>query len=151
MDLTGKKRAFVDAVLAGKSNKEAAVLAGYSAKTASAAGSRLAKDKEVVAYLKARIADMARVDDQVDDDAPPAPSPSDHRLSPAVPIVWTDPLAFLRVVMNHEHTDLKHRINAAKAMLPYELAKKSDIGKKEEREQFSLIAEQGSDWAGLLQ
>ena len=151
MDLTGKKRAFVDAVLSGKSNKEAAILAGYSAKTASAAGSRLAKDKEIAAYLKVRITEMAKADAKAEDDSSPVPSPNDFRLNPSLPIVWTDPLAFLRAVMNHEYTDLKHRINAAKAMLPYELAKKGDIGKKEEREQFSLIAEQGSDWAGLLQ
>ena len=31
MALTGKKRAFADAVLAGLSNKEAAIAAGYSA------------------------------------------------------------------------------------------------------------------------
>lgn len=147
MDLTGKKRAFVDAVLAGKSNKEAAILAGYSAKTASAAGSRLAKDQAVVAYLKGRIAEMAKAEVE----PAPGPTPSDFRLDPSVPIVWTDPMVFLRAVMNHEYTDLKHRINAAKAMLPYEFAKKGDIGKKEEREQYSLIAEQGSDWAGLLQ
>ena len=51
MALTGKKKAFADAVLAGKSNKDAAVAAGYSEKTASAAGSRLVKDPDVKAYL----------------------------------------------------------------------------------------------------
>ena len=54
MALTGKKRAFADAVLAGRSNKDAAIEAGYSAATASAAGSRLVKDVEVAAYLAAR-------------------------------------------------------------------------------------------------
>lgn len=44
MALTGKKRAFADAVLAGRSNKDAAIVAGYSPATASAAGSRLVKD-----------------------------------------------------------------------------------------------------------
>lgn len=51
MALTAKKRQFADAVLAGKSNKDAAIEAGYSAATASAAGSRLVKDKDVAAYL----------------------------------------------------------------------------------------------------
>ncbi len=50
-----KYRAFAAAVVAGKSNKEAAILAGYKADTASQAGSRLAKDPEIlrlVAELK---------------------------------------------------------------------------------------------------
>lgn len=149
MALTGRKAVFAEAVLAGKSNKEAAITAGYSAHTASAAGSRLAKDKAILEYLNGQIREMAKAES-----APvPAPvlKPGDFELSPNTPIVWSDPLSFLKAVMNHEYTDMKHRINAAKAMLPYEFAKKGDIGKKEEREQYSLIAEQGSDWAGLLQ
>ena len=47
MTLTAKKRAFADAVLAGRSNKDAAIVAGYSPATASAAGSRLVKDPVV--------------------------------------------------------------------------------------------------------
>ena len=54
MALTGKKRLFADAVLAGKSNKDAAIAAGYSAATASAAGSRLVKDEQVAEYLLKR-------------------------------------------------------------------------------------------------
>ena len=54
MALTGKKRAFADAVLAGLSNKEAAIRAGFSEKTASAAGSRNVKDPDVKAYLDQR-------------------------------------------------------------------------------------------------
>ena len=147
MALTGKKAAFAEAVLAGKSNKEAAILAGYSAKTASAAGSRLAKDQAIVDYLNRQIRVMAKSEEQ----PAQALSPCSFELSPETPIVWTDPLTFLRAVMNHQFTDLKHRIDAAKAMMPYEYAKKGDVGKKQEREQFALVAENGSDWAGLLQ
>ena len=53
--------------------------------------------------------------------------------------------------MNHKFTDLKHRIEAAKSLMPYKHAKVGDVGKKQEREQFALVAENGSDWAGLLQ
>lgn len=147
MALTLKKRAFVDAVLAGKSNREAAVLAGYSAKTASAAGARLAKAPEVLEVLNARVKEMAKAET-----APPKPlDPSDFDLRPDAPIVWTDPMSFLRAVMNHRHSDLKYRIDAAKAMLPYEYAKPGELGKKTEAEQMSLIAEKGSQWDGLLQ
>lgn len=151
MALTGKRAAFAEAVLAGKSNREAAVMAGYSAKTASAAGSRLAKDKAILEYLTRKAREMGKAEAR-DESQPAAPlSPADVELSPSVPIIWSDPLAFLRAVMNHRFTDLKHRIDAAKAMMPYEYARKTDIGKKEERDLFSKTAEQGSGWDGLLQ
>lgn len=147
MALTLKQRAFVDAVLAGKSNRDAAVMAGYSAKTASAAGARLAKAPEVLEVLNARVKDMAKAEA-----APQKPlDPVDFDLRPDAPIVWTDPMSFLRAVMNHKHSDLKYRIDAAKAMLPYEYAKPGELGKKTEAEQMSLIAEKGSSWDGLLQ
>ena len=43
-----KYRAFAAAVVAGKSNREAAILAGYKVETASQSGSRLAKDPEII-------------------------------------------------------------------------------------------------------
>lgn len=147
MALTGKRKAFSEAVLAGKSNKDAAILAGYSAKTASAAGARLAKDQGVVDYLNQRVRALAKADEQPS----PALIPADFGLSPETPIVWRDPKAFLMAVMNHKFTDLKYRIDAAKALMPYEHARQDSLGKKEERQQFALVAEDGSDWAGLLQ
>ncbi|MBD1590397.1 terminase small subunit, partial [Pseudomonas typographi] len=51
MALTPKKRAFIKAVREGASNKDAAIAAGCPEKSASAAGSRLAKDPDVVAEL----------------------------------------------------------------------------------------------------
>ena len=51
MALTSRKRAFIAALREGASNRDAAVAAGYSEKTASAAGSRLVKDKDVAAEL----------------------------------------------------------------------------------------------------
>lgn len=147
MALTGKKKAFAEAVLAGRSNKEAAILAGYSAKTASAAGSRLAKDPGILEYLNHQVREMAKAEQK--STAPLGPGEIDLRAD--TPIVWSDPKSFLLAVMNHKYSDLKHRIDAAKALLPYEHARKDQIGKKEEREQYALTAEDGSDWAGLLQ
>lgn len=50
-----KKKKFVDAVIAGKSNKDAAIAAGYSAATAAQAGkSRLVKDEDVSVYIAKR-------------------------------------------------------------------------------------------------
>ena len=52
MPLTVKDELFAQASAAGMSNKEAAIAAGCPEKTASAAGSRLAKKPEVIELIK---------------------------------------------------------------------------------------------------
>src|SRR5262245_2428929 len=52
MALTDNQRRFVDAKARGASNKEAAEAAGYAPSTASQAGSRLAKNPEIVAAIE---------------------------------------------------------------------------------------------------
>ncbi|WP_305821380.1 terminase small subunit [Massilia brevitalea] len=126
MALTGKKRAFADAVLAGFSNKEAAIRAGYSEATASAAGSRLVKDKDVKARLdQARQAQGASTRTV----APPAGEP--HVDTIEIPST-ADPVEFLTNVMNEPAADLRLRIDAAKAMLPFKHKKLGEGGKKEQ-------------------
>ena len=51
MALTAKSKAFAQAVVDGMSNKDAAISAGYSEKTAMQQGSKLAKLPEVIAYI----------------------------------------------------------------------------------------------------
>src|SRR5690625_6734423 len=51
MALTDKKRRFAEALRSGASNRDAAIAAGYSEKTASQSGSRLAKDPDVLAHI----------------------------------------------------------------------------------------------------
>lgn len=51
MALTQKKLGFAKALIAGKSNKDAAIAAGYSKATAAQAGSRLAKDADVKKHI----------------------------------------------------------------------------------------------------
>lgn len=53
MALTDNMKAFAHAKVQGKSNKDSALDAGYSEKSAGSKGSQLAKDPEVVAYLAA--------------------------------------------------------------------------------------------------
>jgi len=127
MALTGKKRAFADAVLAGFSNKEAAIRAGFSEKTASAAGSRNVKDRDVKAYLDERR----------------KPAPGAGTKSPAAPLppldsieipATADPVEFLTNVMNEPAADLRLRIDAAKAMLPFKHKKLGEGGKKDEKD-----------------
>ena len=52
MALTAKKKAFAQAKHDGANNKEAAIFAGCSPETASQAGSRMAKDPDVIAHLE---------------------------------------------------------------------------------------------------
>ena len=128
MALTGKKRLFAEALLAGKSNKEAALAAGYSAASASAAGSRLAKDKDVLAHLQRKDAAGKKPKEVV---PPPAAQPGSFDLSQA--LAHRDPRAFLLAAMNDALLEPKLRIDAAKALMPFEFAKKGEGGKKEQQ------------------
>jgi phage terminase small subunit len=136
MALTGKKRAFADAVLAGFSNKEAAIRAGFSEKTASAAGSRTVKDADVKAYL---------------DQHRQAPSTAGHKASPSPGLVddaieippTADPVEFLTKVMNEPAADLRIRVDAAKAMLPFKHKKLGEGGKKDEKDAAAKKAASG--------
>lgn len=122
MALAGKKKAFAEAVLKGFSNKEAAIKAGYSAATASAAGSRLVKDPRVAAHLAA-----AR-------DVTPkggGAEPEMPKFGLAAALQYSDPKAFLLAAINDPDIEPKERINAAKALLPIFHGKVADGGKKE--------------------
>ena len=130
MALTGKKRAFADAVLAGRSNKDAAIMAGYSPATASAAGSRLVKDLAVAEYLKSARANLAPGAPAALPPAAPPPRPT-FDLSRA--LQHTDPKTFLMAAMNDIELGEKLRIDAAKALMPFVHKKPGEIGKKEEK------------------
>lgn len=130
MALTDKKRRFVDSKAAGASNREAAEAAGYAASSASAAGSRLAKDPDVVAALeklKARrdVKPEAACDDPAAD--------GDEGLT-SLPIT-DDPLVWLLALMNEQKAKIFDRRNAAQTALPYFHGKKSGMGKKDQRQE----------------
>lgn len=136
MALTGKKRAFADAVLAGLSNKDAAISAGFSEKTASAAGSRIVKDLDVKAYLDQRRQTPASAGAS----ALPAPGKANEAFD--IPPT-ADPVEFLTKVMNEPAADLRLRIDAAKAMLPFKHKKLGEGGKKDEKEAAAKAAGTG--------
>ena len=130
MALTGRKRAFADAKLAGLSNKDAAIAAKYSPATASASGSRLVKDPDIVKYL----AEQKKLIRQraVDKSAPAAPAPPERPPFDLAALVgFSDPKAFLKAVMNEPDVDLRQRVEAAKALMPFEHQKKGEGGKKD--------------------
>lgn len=125
MALTGKKRLFANAVIAGKSNKDAAIAAGYSAATAAQAGSRLVKDKEVAAFIQKARAAADRGED-LPDDRP--------KFDLSAALTHTDPKKFLLAAMNDIALDPKQRIDAAKALMPFTHQKLGETGKKEEKQ-----------------
>ena len=132
MALTGKKRLFAEALLAGKSNKMAALAAGYSAASASAAGSRLAKDKDVLAHMQRNAKAPSGVA------AAPAMAPTGADSTPgsfdlSQALSHRDPRAFLLAAMNDHKLEPKLRIDAAKALMPFEFAKKGEGGKKQQQ------------------
>lgn len=126
MALTGKKKAFAEAAFAGKSNKDAAIAAGYSKATASPAGSRLVKDKDVIAYL-AKLKAAAEKGGDVEPD--PAPT---FDLNAAMQ--HKDPRVFLMAAMNDVELAPKLRIDAAKALMPFEHQKLGEGGKKDKKQ-----------------
>lgn len=125
MALTGKKKVFADAVLAGKPNKQAAIAAGYSAPTASAAGSRLVKDKEIAAYLAKHRATPEKGE-----------SAAENRptFDMTKALQHSDPKNFLMAAMNDVALGEKLRIEAAKALMPFVHARVDVAGKKEQKQ-----------------
>ena len=126
MALTGKKRAFADAVLAGFSNKEAAIRAGFSEKTASAAGSRNVKDPDVKAYLDQRRGTGTTGGANV----PTPPPQADDVID--IPST-TDPMEFLTNLMNEPAADIRIRADVAKALMPFKHQKLGEGGKKDQK------------------
>lgn len=137
MALTARQRRFVDAKTRGATNKAAAILAGYSAATASAAGARLAKHPAVVAELAKRKpkAGKSKKDSAEQPAQPPAAQPETPPPVPAGSVMLAmqhkDPKTFLMAVMNDIATDIKLRTDAAKALMPFEHQKLGEGGKKD--------------------
>lgn len=132
--LTAKQRLFTDAVEAGKSNKDAAIAAGYSAKTAAQAGSRLARDPDIAAHLSAlKLGTKA-----TKAETPELPAPVEQQAAPAFSIsaamLHSDPKHFLMAAMNDGELDDKLRIDAAKALMPFVHGKIGEGGKKDQRQ-----------------
>lgn len=141
MALTGKKRLFADAVIAGKSNRDAAIAAGYSPKTASSAGSRLVKDPEVVAYLAEHRKGARKGGKAAPEAAPPEKPTPTFDLNAA--LAHRDPKSFLLAAMNDLKLDPKQRIDAAKALMPFMHPKLGEGGKKDQKQDAAKKAASG--------
>ncbi|WP_158891891.1 MULTISPECIES: terminase small subunit [unclassified Pseudomonas] len=160
MSLTPKKVAFIEAIRGGASNKDAAIAAGYSAKTASAAGSRMAKDPDVMLELhklnalfpngggvKADVKAGVKAErpkrapkTTAEPAAGPADEPADDSADEdesagfdlAKALTHSDPKDFLLAVMNDGGTEPKLRVDAAKALMPFIHQRRGEGGKKEQ-------------------
>jgi phage terminase small subunit len=151
MALTPKKRAFIDAVRGGASNRDAAVAAGCPEKSASAAGSRLAKDRDVVLelqklnalYPNAGGVKAVKGPGDVEQPGLPEDEAAPETFDLARGIGHRDPKDYLLAVMNDLGSEAKLRVDAAKALMPFMHQRKGEGGKKDQAKEKAAGAAQG--------
>ncbi|BFM72077.1 terminase small subunit [Acinetobacter baumannii] len=154
MALTEKMEKFALAIVDGKTNKEAAISAGYAEKTASAAGARLAKDPEIIVYiemLKAKKEGRSLTSDRpnVKPENKPENSGEDENPIEEFQFEGDDPLDFLIKVMNFNGNKLPLRMQAAIAALPYKHGKVAEKGKKETKAETAREGSKSGKFATL--
>lgn len=136
MSLTTQQRQYAEARFAGLGKKDAALAAGCPEKTASQAGSRLERHPNVVAHL-------ARLKANESDNVPGAGrDPLPPGVSRNAP-VYDDPMDLLKAEMNNPLVDVKTRIQAASALLPYMHQKQGEGGKKDKLDEGAREATTG--------
>lgn len=138
MAFTDKKRKFADLIRSGKFEKNhaaAAELAGYSAKTAASAASRLMKDPDVTAHIQRKEAiEQAKSEAKEEGKAFDIADLSK---------MYSDPQDFLKAVMNDVGEDIRIRVDAAKTLMPYVHGKVADQGKKDGKNKAAQQASAG--------
>lgn len=109
--LTHQQRKYAENRASGMNKKQSAIAAGCPEKTASQAASRYERDPEVRAH-------MERL-----------------QSAEAGEMTFDCPLEFMRHMMNREEEEPKLRLDAAKALASYTVAKPGEKGKKEEQKE----------------
>lgn len=123
---TEKLRLFVAGVVSGLKPKDACVAAGYAAAGAQSKASQLMARADVKAAIKrAKTVSEARGEDS-------EPSLDDEPKS-IMKDKYSSSLELLRDLYNNPKASLGVRMEAAKLALPYEHAKKGELGKKEQQ------------------
>lgn len=120
MALTEQKRRYALARVAGLPKKRAAMAAGCPEKTAAQAASRYEKDPDVQKAMERKHEAM---------EAAQMPDPDKTEIPPRAA---DDPLEFMRQMMRDIEMDPKLRLDAAKALAGFTLAKPGEKGKKEQ-------------------
>ncbi|MBV6769634.1 terminase small subunit [Acinetobacter baumannii] len=154
MALTEKMEKFALAIVDGKTNKEAAISAGYAEKTASAAGARLAKDPEIIVYiemLKAQKEGRSLTSDSPKVKPKDTPENSGEDVNPIEEFQFEgdDPLEFLTKVMSFNGNKLNIRMQAAMALMPYKHGKVAEKGKKETKAETAREGSKSGKFATL--
>ena len=170
MALTAKGKAFAQAVADGMSNKDAAISAGYSEKTAAQQGSKLSKNPEIIAYIekltsakkltpksKKLTSEKPKQNTSVQVvkvekiESGPEQAYGEFVGRDEIPIgSHEDPLEYLKAVWMKEGEDPKLRLDAAKAALPYVHGKVAEKGKKETKADEAKAAAKGGGKFGTL-
>ena len=170
MALTAKSKAFAQAVVDGMSNKDAAISAGYSEKTAMQQGSKLAKLPEVIAYIEKLTSakKLTSTDEKLTSQKPKqnanvqvvkvekiesGPEQAHGQFVGRDEIAIgapEDPLEYLKTVWMNEQEDPKLRLDAAKAAMPYIHGKVAEKGKKETKADEAKAAAKGGGKFGTL-
>ena len=165
MALTAKSKAFAQAVVDGMSNKDAAISAGYSEKTAMQQGSKLAKLPEVIAYIaklkadkklkqggeklkaevKAEIIEVQVVESRHEQLRSEFVGRDEIAIGS-----HEDPLEYLKSVWMDKEQDEELRVACAKAALPYVHGKVADKGKKQTKAEEAQNAAKGGGKFGTL-
>ena len=132
MALTEQKRRYAAARLSGVSKKQAAIDAGCPEKTAAQAATRLEKDPDVQAAMgrSVVVAQQRTNEPKIDPD-------------PHIPAQAGDPLEFMRQMMNDLEAEPKLRLDAAKALAAFTVAKPGEQGKKDQRADAAKKASAG--------
>lgn len=153
MALTANKKKFAHGLMLGMNNRDSAIYAGYSEKSASTKGSMLAKDSEVLAYLeKLKNAQPEETEVQVKGET------VKHVVLPAIvsdkdienALALDDPLEFLKTVWQDKDQDMKHRVASAKAAIPFVHGKVAPMGKKEGKAESAKATAQSKGKFGTL-
>ena len=170
MALTAKGKAFAQAVADGMSNKDAAISAGYSEKTAMQQGAKLAKNPEIIAYIekltsakkltpksKKLTSEKLKQGNQIQvlkvEKIESGPEQAQGQFVGRDEVAigsHEDPLEYLKSVWMNEDQDKELRVACAKAALPYVHGKVADKGKKETKADEAKAAAKGGGKFGTL-
>jgi phage terminase small subunit len=136
--LNEKQELFFKATLRGEKPEQAAISAGLSPNSAKAAGFRMRKHPAIVAALAAV---------GIGTKAAPSGKPEATADEPDIVTIeipeTEDPKVFLTALMNCPKAGVKARLEAAKALLPFEHAKPGEKGQKERKAEAAKEAGKG--------
>lgn len=142
--LNESQQKFVAATLRGATPKEAALAAGLAEASARNAGARMRKHPKVVAALAAAGIGTAPPPPGNPKATPAASAAADMQLVDTLPKT-EDAQEFLIALMNDPKAGIKARLEAAKALQPFQHAKIGEKGKKETKAEGAKQTAAGGD------